>query len=373
MKINIVTSGRFHVLDLARELDRLGHEVAFYSYVPQKRAEDFGLPGRCHRSLLKYLAPIVGFRMATRNSLGWRSAKILEEAVDELVARIIDPCDVFIGMSGLCIKSAEKAREKYGATIFIERGSRHILSQKSILDAIHPEETSPVPDYAVQRELASYDQADIITVPSRHVVESFVEFGISEEKLFRNPYGVDLQMFPPSEKPESDFYDVLMVGTWGYQKGCDVLIDACRDSKKSFLHVGGLSDSLFPKAKGYQHVESVNQPELYHYYEKSKIFCLPSRQDGFGMVLSQALSCGLPLVCTHRTGGEDLREYLDDPKWITVVPVDDVKALREGIKTGLEIADSQPSGKRDILGPARDKLSWAAYGKRYADELIRRV
>jgi len=28
---------------------------------------------------------------------------------------------------------------------------------------------------------------------------------------------------------------------------------------------------------------------------------------------------------------------------------------------------------RDILGPARDKFSWARYGKRYSDEIVSRL
>lgn len=38
MKINILSPGRFHVLDLARELDKNGFDVKFYSFVPTKRA-----------------------------------------------------------------------------------------------------------------------------------------------------------------------------------------------------------------------------------------------------------------------------------------------------------------------------------------------
>lgn len=47
MRIGIASLGRFHVLDLARELDVLGEEVQFHSYVPRKRAERFGLPLFC--------------------------------------------------------------------------------------------------------------------------------------------------------------------------------------------------------------------------------------------------------------------------------------------------------------------------------------
>lgn len=40
--------GRFHALDLARELDALGGEVCFDSYVPHRRALRLSLPARCH-------------------------------------------------------------------------------------------------------------------------------------------------------------------------------------------------------------------------------------------------------------------------------------------------------------------------------------
>ena len=48
LRIAIATNGRFHVLDLARELDRLGHHVTFYSLLPKWRSRQFGLSAdRC--------------------------------------------------------------------------------------------------------------------------------------------------------------------------------------------------------------------------------------------------------------------------------------------------------------------------------------
>ena len=44
MQIAIAAAGRFHVLDLARELHALGHRVRFYSYVPRSRAGPSGFP-----------------------------------------------------------------------------------------------------------------------------------------------------------------------------------------------------------------------------------------------------------------------------------------------------------------------------------------
>ena len=59
MKIAVVTTGRFHVLDLARELAALGHELQFFSCVPRKRAAKFGLPAGAHRRGLLAIAPLL--------------------------------------------------------------------------------------------------------------------------------------------------------------------------------------------------------------------------------------------------------------------------------------------------------------------------
>src|SRR6266508_4041723 len=55
LRVGIASSGRFHLLDLARELDALGVEVCFYSHLSRTRAQTFGLPGRCHISLFPIL------------------------------------------------------------------------------------------------------------------------------------------------------------------------------------------------------------------------------------------------------------------------------------------------------------------------------
>ena len=52
MIINIASfGGRTHMLDTARELEKFGHIVRFYSYVPTKRAMKFGLKKECSYSL----------------------------------------------------------------------------------------------------------------------------------------------------------------------------------------------------------------------------------------------------------------------------------------------------------------------------------
>ncbi len=290
-----------------------------------------------------------------------------------MVARRLDACDVFIGMSGLCVESARVARAKYGAKVFIERGSCHVLSQKAILDDLGRRGMAAhsVPDSDVARELASYELADRVVVPSGHALQSFEDHGFPAQKLFCNPYGVDLTMFGPTPAPRDRPPTILFVGQWSYQKGVDVLLNAWRTLEGvHLLHVGAVGDAPLPTEPRFTHVAPLPQDKLRGYYAQAHVFVLASRQEGLALVQAQALACGLPLVCTDRTGGQDLQPLLDDPSCVTVVPGDDAAALARGIRAMLTMAVNQ-TGQRDLLGLGRDQLSWSAYGERYARELER--
>ena len=376
MRVAIVTSGRFHVLDLARELFNLGHQVRFYSYVPRNRAERFGLPRECHHPLLPYVRPLGALQQRGPSRLKEKADTLLQRAIDRLACRLVKSCEVFIGMSGLCVQSALAARKRFGAKVFIERGSRHILSQKEILENIPvaPGAKQPcVSVFNMQRELAGYELADVIVVPSLHAQESFVERGVAKEKVFRNPYGVDLAMFLPTPVPQTNPATILFVGAWSLQKGCDVLAEAWRSLPDTrLMHVGPAGDAVLPRHPNFVHHDAVPQWELKEFFGQAHVFAIASRQEGLSLVQAQALACGLPLVCTTRTGGEDLREFVPDPDQITVVPPDDSTALANALRQALGKVRAG-SGLRDNLGNAREKLSWRGYGERYDACLRQRV
>ena len=138
-------------------------------------------------------------------------------------------------------------------------------------------------------------------------------------------------------------------------------------------HVGRIGDLGFPIGDDqFVHVDPVPQPELVRFYAAADVFVLASRQEGLSMVLSQALASGLPLICTDRTGGADLAHTPALAAHITVVRHDDVGALACAFAGW---RDRRPGGERlqRLLETDRDKLSWAAYARRYSDELLARV
>ncbi len=372
MRIAILSSGRFHVCDLARELDALGHDVKFYSCVPKSVTRRFGLPDACNRSLLLYLAPLFFLmRKTMHSSFGRYFEQFFITALDALAAHIIEPCDVFIGMSGMSTKAALAVRRKYKAMIWIERGSRHILSQKKILSGLPG--CRQVSSFSVRREMADYVLADTIVIPALHVERSFLEHQAPPAVLFRNAYGVDLNMFPPTPAPNGIRPTIIMVGCWSLRKGCDVLLRAWRRLLGvRLIHVGSVSDLPLPNDSSFEHHDHVPPSQLSGFYAQSHVFALPSREEGMAVVQAQALASGLRLVCSDRAGGEDLREFTDSPQRISVVEADDVDQLAEALKVALAEAITE-QGLRDGLGNSRARLGWPAYGKRYELELERRL
>lgn len=363
LRVGVAASTRFHLLDLARELDELGVAVDFYSYVPKKRAETFGLPGRCHVALLPMLFPLVAWQRLAPKLLPRTIERLMSWALNALVIIRMRPCDVFVCMSGIYLEAARYAKYRYGAAVILHRGSRHILSQSAILASVAgSQQISP---FIISREFEGYALADRISVASKHVIESFAPWPEISRKLVKNAYGVDTKQFPLSANLRAmDQPTVLFVGQWSYRKGVDVLVDTIRDMPGvRLVHVGPKSDAPFPEGDNFRHYEPVPQSELYEFYQSAHVFVLPSREDGFGMVLSQALASGLSVVATECTGGPDLAQLPGFDRLVRVVAVGDAEGLRQALEEALkEVLPTRTISP--ITEAERQTLDWRSYGLR---------
>jgi glycosyltransferase involved in cell wall biosynthesis len=368
LRIGIASAGRFHVLDLARELSQLGHQVRFYSYVPRSRGRRFGLADEDQAPVTAWVSPLLAWqRFAPR--LGAQAREhLMHLALDRAVATRLAPCDVFIFMSGIYLEAARAARRRFGARLWLERGSAHIETQDQILAAFPGAERPSRQD--IERELAGYALADRIVIASRFSERSFT--GRPEAaKLFRNPYGVDLEHFPLSPRPApSQGLRLLCVGAWSRRKGCDLVIQAVQASSAVTLtHVGAIGDMAFPSDDArFLHHDPVDQLSLKSFYAEADALILASREEGFGLVLGQAMAMGLPVICTDRTGGPDLAHTPALAERIIVAGADDAAALVIAIaELRRRLASGEPFAP--LTDADRQTLSWRSYGERYSDAL----
>jgi glycosyltransferase involved in cell wall biosynthesis len=87
----------------------------------------------------------------------------------------------------------------------------------------------------------------------------------------------------------------------------------------------------------------------------SDVLVLPTRWEGFGLVLAEALACGLPIVATH-VGG--VPEVLGDTG-IPLIPPRNPDALRRAI---LEALDLSPADRET------QAAHWRARATRYTGD-----
>jgi glycosyltransferase involved in cell wall biosynthesis len=364
MKITIAASHRFHLLDLAIQLEKLGHDVSFFSYVPNSRCQSFGLSKKASKSLVIIMSPILFLLFLFK-----KSAKILylkHLALDFLIPFFSPPTDIYIALGVVYKNSFLKMKKKYNCITIIEWGSKHITEQQKILKEIGARINK---EYFNERAISSFKFVDYIAIPSHHVEDSFIKYGVDKYKLIMNHYGVDLKDFYPTILSEQESFDLIFVGAWSLQKGCDILAEVCKKFNYKLLHVGYIVDVEFPNIDNFKHIGKVDQKELVNYYKKAKCFILPSRQEGMAMVQLQALACGLPVICTEDTGGNDLKKYLESEEFIINIGKLDADNLSIGIKKGLQLAEIQNVSKEERCiikkNIGNSELSWEGYGKRY--------
>lgn len=361
IRVNIAASHRFHLLDLARELDKQGFDVRFYSYVPPKRCLSFGLPHKCCSSIFWIVFPL----LVLQKLFGYKSTivKYRNLIMDHYLSLFMRPCDVYIALGTVYKHSFIAAKKRFGAKTILEWGSMHIDDQQEILANCHGTLNK---EYFNKRSRDGYRIVDYIAIPTLHTRNSFVKHGISTEKLLQNLYGVDVSMFYP-EKKEHKNYDLIMVGNWSIQKGCDLIIEAVKNLNLKFIHVGAIVDIPFPKESNFTHIDPIDQSKLVKYYNMAKIFILPSRQEGLAMVQVQAIACNLPIIGSPHSGAWDLKGMVESPEFILIIKDWTVSSVESAINDAMAL---QKTKKENLYaGNAIVNLTWNAYGKRYKEEI----
>ncbi len=111
--------------------------------------------------------------------------------------------------------------------------------------------------------------------------------------------------------------------------------------------------------------------ELARSYGAADVLVLPSRAETYGMVVTEALARGLPVVAAE-VGGvpEALGHGADDIRPGLLVPPDDPAALRDALRAWLEDADLRRRLRR-AARERRESLSrWSTTASVVADVLV---
>jgi glycosyltransferase involved in cell wall biosynthesis len=368
MKVAVAVLGRFHAFDLARELQTRGALARLISSYPRRSFARFGLdPARCTGlGSLEVLHRL--WQRAPRAWHQWGDGRLHGHFAARVGRELPPSLDVFVGWSGATLEAIPAARAA-GARVVLERGSAHIDTQTELLREAYAELRLPprLPERrTIERERAEYEQCDAVAVPSEFAAQTFRARGFPEQRLIVNPYGVDLRQFAPAERRPPGFR-VLFAGTASVQKGTHDLVRAFERAAlpgAELWLVGRVEPALRPWLEGRHGVRlhgPVPQAQLPELYRSAHLFALPSRQDGFGLVLTQAMACGLPVLASTHTGAPGLVRPGFEGR---LVEPGDVHALAEGLAFYAEHADEAWRQGRRAAARVAAGYGWSDYGER---------
>lgn len=159
---------------------------------------------------------------------------------------------------------------------------------------------------------------DFVLAMGERGVNWFQRCGYPEAKIYPYIYTVDGGAAPPPEVDRNTPFRICFVGQLIKRKGIDILLRAVEeglsecDFQLTIIGSGEMEESLrkLADALGVQsRVEwkgRLPSNEVAAEISNSDVLVLPSREDGWGAVVNEALMLGVPVVCSSACGAQDL-------------------------------------------------------------------
>ena len=223
----------------------------------------------------------------------------------------------------------------------------------------------------------AYRKAHVVFAPAQHTVALAEQGGA--RRVVTLPVGIE-PADVGAETEVSARHDagplrILFVGRLAIEKGLDVLLDACEllDAEFELDIIGGgpLEAEIRARAsdRGGKRIRLLGERprrELGAIYRDHHVFCLPARSETFGVVVLEALACGLPVIATNVGGMPDIVQHGTNGM---LVPPEDAKALADA----LHAVARDESLRARLAAHAREsvlpRFAWRAIGERMAEVL----
>ena len=325
-------------LDQAKALKAVGHEVRILSNVQIALTIGpkgyFTLPYGRYEHELDGITVYQSFQRGVPKVVRWNAKRwvaIVCEMFDDYLARYGKPDILHAHCAKWAGYAAMKISRKYGIPYVITEHLSRLVFEK---------EFGPAPSNTWQIALLKvcYHEAKMVVPVSEELVDNIAcYFGKDYRwQAISNTIDVDFFHYQQRTSRESRPFRFCCLANFWLLKGYDVLIPAFQQLRKSGvvaeLHIAGrgtdsaefrslLMDGIV--THGLLLKESVR--ELLY---QSDALVLASRSEVQPLVLLEAMSTGIPVIAT-----ECIPENLRIEGGCTIVPVDEVEALAEAMKS----------------------------------------
>ena len=189
---------------------------------------------------------------------------------------------------------------------------------------------------------------DHVLTLSKQSRSELIKIGINPEKVAVYRYWVNQDLFKPLDKNSSKKelgyegkFVVLFVGRLIRAKGIITLLNVVEKNKDNgrvafvFIGEGPLSEKLAQAGKVNKRIfflGRISNNKLPLHYNAADVVIMPSQyEEGYGRVLLEAFSCGVPVIAAKRGG---ITEVVNDSVGILIEP--DEEGINQALKGLLE-------------------------------------
>jgi glycosyltransferase involved in cell wall biosynthesis len=272
-----------------------------------------------------------------RRLRGWQHY-FAERHFDRYVAARLRRTDVFQGATGQCAVSLAKAKA-LGCRTVLDVVTTHVddgicqLTPEFAYFGLRPEFHPP----QIARIRREFGLADLIRVMSPHAQATFLARGFDARRVVVAPPIIEVNDFPQAQF-EAGTFRISFVGMLELVKGFHYLIEAFDGlpAPGAELVLWGAPGSRPINRFLQRHLAanpaiqlrpvSVRAVGYGAVYGRSHVLVLPSLADGFGLVVPEAMACGVPVIVSQNAGSSAL---VVDGENGFIVPPRDPGAIRE--------------------------------------------
>ena len=151
-----------------------------------------------------------------------------------------------------------------------------------------------------------HGQSRSVMAPTQVVVDDLVANGFERVKLWSR--GVDHDVFHPQDVKRLDSASPIFLyfGRVAVEKNVEAFLDLDLPGSKWVVGTGPALEGIRARHPQANYLGVLDREELAKVYASADVFVFPSRTDTFGLVLLEAMACGLPVAAYPVTGPRDV-------------------------------------------------------------------
>ena len=145
-----------------------------------------------------------------------------------------------------------------------------------------------------------------VMAPTQVVVDDLRANGFENVKLWSR--GVDQDVFRPQQSRRLDSTPpiFLYVGRVAVEKNVEAFLELDLPGSKWVVGTGPALEGIRARYQKVNYLGLLEREELAKVYAAADVFVFPSKTDTFGLVLLEAMACGLPVAAYPVTGPRDV-------------------------------------------------------------------